>query len=853
MAGRPREPGAEGDAHAAPPPPRPGPSAVPPVVRGAAAAPSGGQRVAPGPRSTGAYPGAPAGRPSGRHPSLGPRPSAQGLVTSPRQTGRQPQRPTGAFALPPSTAPTGGYGPASGRGGPAPSSGHLRAVGGLPAEGDEVDGYVVLSTIGRGSMGRVYRARDPMGRDVALKVILAEQADDEGVQRFTREGQAMAAIPRHRNVVNVHSTGTARGLPYLVLDLVEGESLADVLKRGRPPVVQAVAIILGLARAVQHVHAAGVLHRDLKPANVLIRREDREPVLTDFGMAGLRNADRLTRTGDLVGTPLYMPPEQVLGVVRRIDARSDVWALGAMLYELLAGAPPFTGRGLVDVSRAITSDEPALIEGVDPGLMGIVRRSLAKRQEDRFQTAGALADALTDWGQGDAPPPSPRPPDRLTRLLVGLALAGVVAGGAALLVAARRAREARGHDGAPTVAVDAPVGPADTTSSAAPAGPGLGPFVALVQQVRDGRALQASGWLNQQRDLRRSEVGEAARAADAALRAELPAIVEVARTAAGASGAASGAHDDVLAALAILRRLRDLGGVPRAADRTADLALDLAAERFAGVAKGETPRGLDLDADVRVIEALVEAGLMPLDPLVAERAVDMAMLAYLTQGLEFAAYVRVLLAMVRLDVDVHRDHVVRLGRLPPELARGPVAEFLDLRIRGEDDRLRDDDRRAVGRSLLELVKRDAEVFGPVTRGRALWLGARAAADVEQALSLFGQAADLDPRSPFPHYQRAGVFLELRRFPEAARSAEAALARLARDDYGRRPALATYETFLIYTTAARAFSRSGALDRAREVIAHIASLSPGHDKLPELRAELAAAERKASGGSAPSDF
>ncbi|MBX3471700.1 MAG: serine/threonine protein kinase [Planctomycetes bacterium] len=402
------------DADGAPPRAAPGPGSVPPIVRGQGARPSGAFAAVDG---------------AGGEP----------LVAPPRPTGRFAQRP------PTASAPSAAW-PAVGSHTAPPSTGHLRAVSPLPAEGDDVGGYRVLATIGRGSMGRVYRARDRAGRDVALKVVLGEQADAEGLRRFEREGQAMAAIPRHPNVVAVHSTGTFRGQPYLVLDLVEGESLADVLKRGPLRVVDAAAIARDLARAVEHVHRAGVLHRDLKPANILMRADDGRPVLTDFGMAGLRDAERLTRTGDLVGTPLYMPPEQVLGLVRRIDGRSDVWALGAVLYEMLSGAPPFVGRSLVDVSRAITSSEPAPPPGVDPGLLGIVRRALAKRQEDRLQTPGALADALEAWAAGHAPPPPTTTTARRrapTALLVAAALGLVSA--ALALVAAGVAPVARGR------------------------------------------------------------------------------------------------------------------------------------------------------------------------------------------------------------------------------------------------------------------------------------------------------------------------------------------------------------------------------------------------------------------------
>jgi serine/threonine protein kinase len=307
------------------------------------------------------------------------------------------------------------------------------ALGKLPRGGDTFDGYTIGELIGQGNMGRIYRARDRLGRDVAVKVILTEVASEEGLARFEREGQAMASIPRHKYVIGIHSAGSINGRPYLVLDYVQGESLESVLKRGPLPAVQAVLVAEKLSRALDHVHQAGVLHRDLKPANVLIRSVDGEPILMDFGLAGLRGADTLTKTGDVIGTPLYMAPEQVLGLHREVDGRADVWAIGVMLYEMATGTLPFPGATMLDVLEAVTGREPPPIHEAckaDESLTALVARALAKDKQDRIPSPGAMASALRAWRKahvgGGAPPALPLLPSEKRRRLV-LGLAGVVA------------------------------------------------------------------------------------------------------------------------------------------------------------------------------------------------------------------------------------------------------------------------------------------------------------------------------------------------------------------------------------------------------------------------------------------
>jgi len=313
--------------------------------------------------------------------------------------------------------------------------------------GRRIGGYRLLERIGEGSMGKVYRAHDPAGRDVALKVLTA--LTGKALRRFEREGEALAAVPPHRHVVTVHSMGVDWGVPFLVMDYVRGESLKARLRGGPLPLMQAVLIAERLGRALAHVHRAGVLHRDLKAANVLLRDELGEPVLTDFGMAQLGGAQRLTKTGDVFGTPVAMSPEQVLG--RPVDAATDVWALGILLYQMLAGEPPFRGGSLAELCRKITeAPTPPLRErrpDVDPAVERIVACALAKDRRKRFESAAEMAAALRDWRdlqtKADSqavlggPPPPPRRP-RPT-LAVGLAAAGLLVLGGVGVAAWRQA------------------------------------------------------------------------------------------------------------------------------------------------------------------------------------------------------------------------------------------------------------------------------------------------------------------------------------------------------------------------------------------------------------------------------
>ncbi|MCA8922136.1 MAG: serine/threonine protein kinase, partial [Planctomycetes bacterium] len=262
--------------------------------------------------------------------------------------------------------------------------------------------YLVESELARGGMGVVYKAKDPhLERYVALKVMQGDgfELDPTDEVRFVREAKATAKM-RHPNIVSVLDTGTDHGFPYLVMDLVQGESLGERIKRSGPlDPPEAARLAAAVARALDYSHQQGVLHRDVKPSNILLEAAQGTPLLTDFGLA--RNAQedgsQLTGVGQAVGTPSYMAPEQATGERELLGPATDVYGLGATLYHMLAGHPPFRG-GTISVMHAVVAESPKplreLRESVPRELDAICMRCLAKDPASRFQSAGELAAAL---------------------------------------------------------------------------------------------------------------------------------------------------------------------------------------------------------------------------------------------------------------------------------------------------------------------------------------------------------------------------------------------------------------------------------------------------------------------------
>lgn len=263
----------------------------------------------------------------------------------------------------------------------------------------QVGRYMIQAPIGRGGMASVFKAHDPgIGRDVAIKFLHASYcADDEYRARFLLEARAAGGLS-HPNIVTVHDVGEIEGRPYMAMELLEGEPLAESLSKGRSlPVRDAVVIGIQLAKALGYAHGRGIVHRDIKPGNIM-RKGDTIKV-TDFGIAHVDSPDseQRTRVGDVLGTPQYMSPEQTHG--QKLDGRSDLFSTGILLYQMLTGKRPFQGETLVAVAMKITKEPHEPIEKLRPevpaSLRRVVDRCLAKAPEKRFQTGEELAGALT--------------------------------------------------------------------------------------------------------------------------------------------------------------------------------------------------------------------------------------------------------------------------------------------------------------------------------------------------------------------------------------------------------------------------------------------------------------------------
>jgi eukaryotic-like serine/threonine-protein kinase len=279
--------------------------------------------------------------------------------------------------------------------------------------------YQLLQEIAHGGMGVVYQARHlTLKRVVALKMIRSgEFASAEEVERFHREAEAAANL-QHPNIVAVHEVGSHEGQHYFTMDFVEGRSLGAIVRENPLPAQRAAKYVTTIAEAIQYAHAQGTVHRDMKPANVLIDQAD-QPRITDFGLAKRISTDaRLTATDQCLGTPSYMPPEQVASKWGQVGPLSDVYALGATLYELVTGRPPFRAETPAETLLQVVSDEPVsprlLNARIPPDLDTICMKCLEKQASQRYSSAQALAEDLRRFVAGE--PILARPISRTERL-----------------------------------------------------------------------------------------------------------------------------------------------------------------------------------------------------------------------------------------------------------------------------------------------------------------------------------------------------------------------------------------------------------------------------------------------------
>jgi Tol biopolymer transport system component/tRNA A-37 threonylcarbamoyl transferase component Bud32 len=320
--------------------------------------------------------------------------------------------------------------------------------------GDRLGPYEVISAIGKGGMGEVWKARDPrLGRDVAIKVSARQFSD-----RFEREARAIAAL-NHSNICTLYDVGPN----YLVLELIEGPTLADRIQQGPLPLEEALPIARQIADALEAAHDKGIVHRDLKPANVKIRPDGSVKVL-DFGLAKTGEAAEVTADsptllsipGMIMGTAGYMSPEQARG--QNVDKRADIWAFGVVVYEMLTGSALFQGETVSDILVELLGREPDL-GALPPQIRAVVERCLRKDSRKRWQ---AIGDARIALEEAEAVPESAQPgaPVEVRRSILPWAVAGallLVAVGT-LLIAVRAARTTAGSGDAPLMRFDADLG-----------------------------------------------------------------------------------------------------------------------------------------------------------------------------------------------------------------------------------------------------------------------------------------------------------------------------------------------------------------------------------------------------------
>ena len=258
--------------------------------------------------------------------------------------------------------------------------------------------YQIVGELGKGTMGVVYKAHDPqIDRMVALKVLRPDRVTSkEFVARFLKEARAIGRLS-HSNIVTIYDVGEDNGTVYIAMEYLEGEPFNEVVKSGRLTLRENLEIARQVAETLDYAHRQGIVHRDIKPSNIILAKEN-QVKLTDFGIARIEDTSSVhqTQAGEILGTPVYMSPEQVMG--QKVDGRSDLFSIGVILYEMIAGRRPFGGNNIAAIFRAITQDSPASPDHGNPfitkDLADMVLKCLSKPPENRFQTGRQLADAI---------------------------------------------------------------------------------------------------------------------------------------------------------------------------------------------------------------------------------------------------------------------------------------------------------------------------------------------------------------------------------------------------------------------------------------------------------------------------
>jgi serine/threonine protein kinase len=363
--------------------------------------------------------------------------------------------------------------------------------------GERLGPYEVLAPIGAGGMGEVYRARDTkLGRDVALKVLpQAFAADAERMVRFRREAQVLASL-NHSNIAAIYGFEDSSHVHALVMELVEGPTLADRIKTGTIPIEEALLIAKQISEAVEYAHERGIIHRDLKPANIKLTNNDAVKIL-DFGLAKALDTEvspadisssptisrMATQAGIILGTAAYMSPEQAKG--KSVDRRTDIWAFGCVLYEMLTGKMAFSGETVTDTLAAVIKSEPdwaALPTSTPPAIRNLLQRCLKKDAKQRLQAIGDARIAMDEAGSGvpqDSSPPIPAAvpaPSMRWWMVAAAALIALAAAGGALLLWLRFPQP---------IALDAYILPPEKTSFTLTSDDAAGPVVLS----KDGRQI----------------------------------------------------------------------------------------------------------------------------------------------------------------------------------------------------------------------------------------------------------------------------------------------------------------------------------------------------------------------------